>query len=70
MPMTKREEARLTSLESTAGELHRLIRGTGSKAQLDRLYLLLGREIERLETTMDDLETDVATTLDLARKAQ
>lgn len=70
MAMTKLEERKMAELEEKLNELFRLLRGTGSKNMLNRLRVVLGREIEKLEAKADRTQTRVEEILDLVRKAQ
>lgn len=70
MAMTTREEMRLAQAESKLNEVIRALNGVGSKDQLNRLFVVLSREIERIKSSLDDLETETSEVLELARKVQ
>jgi hypothetical protein len=70
MAMTATERERLETLEDTIKRLASLIRGAGSKNQLNRLLVLAQNTVARLEARVATLETRSNTILDLVRKLQ
>jgi hypothetical protein len=70
MAMTAAQQKKMTELEGAMNDLFQLLRGTGSKNMLNRLYVLLNREIERITLKVDELEESVEEILEYARKAQ
>ena len=70
MAMTPLEERKMMELEESLNSLFRLLRGTGSKNMLNRLHVVLSREIEKLETKTDEVQTRVDEILEYARKVQ
>jgi hypothetical protein len=70
MAMTPLEEKKMMELEESLNELFRLLRGTGSRNMLNRLQVVLMREIEKLETKADQVQTRVDEILEYVRKAQ
>jgi hypothetical protein len=70
MSITAAEERRLLAAEKKINEIIAAIRGVGSKDQLNRLYIVYDRELDRIETKVDALETEVQKVLELARKVQ
>ena len=70
MAMTKLEERKMMELEERMNKLFRLLRGTGSKNMLNRLYVVLNRELEKMENKAAEIETRVEEILEYARKVQ
>ena len=70
MAMTKTEGNRLIAAERALNQALNLLNAVGSKNQLNRLHILLSRELDRMENTMDNLETETSKVLELARKVQ
>ena len=70
MALTPQEEKRLRVAEETLNAMLNSLNGVGSTNQLNRLYILLDRELKRIEREVSNLESDVAETLALARKVQ
>jgi hypothetical protein len=70
MSITAAEERRLLAAEKKINEIIAAIRGVGSKDQLNRLYIVYDRELDRIEAKVDALETEVQKVLELARKVQ
>lgn len=70
MAMTDAEQKRLSDAEEALNNVERLLRAVGSKNQLNRLYVLLSRELERIENMYDSLEAQAQEVLELARKVQ
>lgn len=64
------EQVRITELETQMEELIRLLDGAGSKNQLNRLHVLMSRELERAQTRLTALEASAEEILALVRKAQ
>jgi len=70
MALTPAEEARLQAVELAVTQMQVLIRGMGSKNQLNRLRVLCGNNINKLTDKVTDLEAIAQELLDLARKLQ
>lgn len=70
MALTTSEAKRLDNLEQKVNNLTRLIAGAGSINQLNRLYILAMKEIEKLEEEVVASEAEVTELLELARKVQ
>jgi hypothetical protein len=70
MTLTPAEKKRLQNAEATIIDLEELIKGAGSKNQLNRLLILANEEIRRLNERVDELQTEVNELLDLAKKLQ
>ena len=68
--MTVAEERRLRAVEQKINELITVLRGVGSKDQLNRLYVVYDRELDRIESLVTEIETKAQTILELARKVQ
>lgn len=70
MALTAREEKRLLAVERALNDMLQVLNGTGSTNQLNRVYILLDRELKRIERTMDSLDEKADEVLTLARKLQ
>lgn len=70
MALTTAEEKRLQAVEENLAKLFKLLDGAGSKNRLNRWYIVLNNQIDKLTTRTGSLESDMATTLELARKLQ
>lgn len=70
MSLTPNEEKRLREAEEVLNSILQVLDGAGSENKLNRLYVLLDRELKRLEKAMDDLEETASEVLALARKVQ
>lgn len=70
MALTASEEERLREAEQELVKVNKLLDGAGSKNQLNRLYVLLLREIEELSSAASEIEEKVNEILEYARKAQ
>ena len=70
MALTVDEEARIVEIESTITTIQQVLAGAGSHNMLNRLHVLAQEQVENLKKRVDDLETDMAEVLDLARKLQ
>jgi hypothetical protein len=70
MAMTTAERDRLTSLERAANALALLIKGAGSKNQLNRLLVLCQDQNRKLTDRVAALETQMAEILALVRRLQ
>jgi hypothetical protein len=70
MTLTPAEKKRLDNAEKTIVDLEELIKGAGSKNQLNRLLVLASEEIRRLNDRVTELEEEVETLLNLAKKLQ
>lgn len=70
MAMTAAEENRLIAAEQALNQALNLLNAVGSKNQLNRLHILLSRELTRIESTMTTLEAEASKVLALARKVQ
>ena len=70
MAMTPIQEKRLIELEEKQQELFRLLNGAASKNMLNRLYVLINRELEKLENKADENKGILERILELARKVQ
>lgn len=70
MALTAAEEARLQAAENAITALAKMIRGAGSKNQLNRLLVLAQDQTRALSTRLTTLETKIETLLTLARKLQ
>ena len=70
MTLTNSEEQRLQAVEQKITVLSHLLKGTGSKNQLNRLYTLCQEEMKGLEKKMTELESQLNNILLLARKLQ
>lgn len=68
--LTNSEEQRLQKVEATTTQVAHLVKGTGSKNQLNRLLTLCQEQIRDLDGKVTDLETEVTTLLRLTRKLQ
>ena len=70
MALTAAEEERITELEDTVKRLTKLMQGSGSKNQLNRLLILAQEEIRKLTDQLEPIEIQTQETLALARKLQ
>jgi len=70
MALTASEEERLREAEQDLVKINKLLDGVGSKNQLNRLYVLLLREVEELSNAASEIEEKVNEVLEYARKAQ
>lgn len=70
MSLTLQEEKRLRKIEEMLNSVLEVLNGAGSENKLNRLYILLDRELKRLERAQDELETKASEILALARKIQ
>lgn len=70
MSLTAEELKRIENLEIAVRSLTKLIRGAGSKNQLNRLLVLGQKTNEELEEKVDALETEMDELLNLTRKLQ
>ena len=70
MALTPAEEERLQAAELAVTQMQVLIRGMGSKNQLNRLYVLSQNSIDKLRATVDDLTAEAQELLQLALKLQ
>lgn len=70
MSLTGAEEERLREAEQTLVKINKILDGAASKNQLNRLYVLMLREVEELSNAADEIEEKVNEILEYARKAQ
>ena len=70
MSLTAKERAELDQLEADLLNLGHLIKGGGSKNQLNRLLVLAQEQNRKLTTRVTALETKVKTLLELVRSLQ
>jgi hypothetical protein len=70
MSFTPKDEKRLQQAEDMLNRMLEALNGAGSENKLNRLYILLDREIKRIERAVDNLETKASEVLALARKVQ
>jgi hypothetical protein len=70
MALTPSEKARVLKVEETLVDLQELIKGAGSKNQLNRLLVLANEEIRRLNERVEALEAKITELLELAKKVQ
>ena len=70
MALTAAEEERIQELEETVVRLTKLMQGSGSKNQLNRLLILAQEEVRKLTTQLEPIEADTEECLALARKLQ
>ena len=70
MSLTPREEKRLQEAERMLNNMLEVLNSAGSENKLNRLYILLDRELKRIEKAVDNLETKASEVLTLARKVQ
>jgi len=70
MSLTPAEDRRLNKIEAEILTLTRLIKGAGSKNQLNRLLVLQQKTNEELEEKVEGLESEMSDLLALARKLQ
>jgi len=70
MALTGAEEKRLREAEQTLVRINKILDGAASKNQLNRLYVLLLREVEELSNAASEIEEKVNEVLEYARKAQ
>ena len=70
MTLSPTEKQRLTTVEEKIISITKLLKGVGSKNQLNRLYILAQKTNKDLETRFDTLETKIEELLTLARKLQ
>jgi len=70
MTLSPTEKQRLTTVEEKIISITELLKGVGSKNQLNRLYILAQKTNEDLKTRVDTLETKIEELLTLARKLQ
>ena len=70
MSFTKSELDRIKNIEEKLNKLTYLMKGVGSKNQLNQLLVLADSQIKSLETQVENLETEIATLTTLAQKLQ
>ena len=70
MSLTLDERARLEDLERRVLELARLIKGAGSKNQMNRLYVLGQKTNNDFEERLETAETKLDELTELARTKQ
>jgi hypothetical protein len=70
MSLTVTEEKRLREAEETLNSMLQSLEGASSSNKLNRLYILLDRELKRIERAVDSLESRTSEILELARKVQ
>ena len=70
MALTISERKRIESIEEKLLQLANLVKGGGSKNQLNRLLVLAQKNTEDLKTTVEEMESKMADLLDLVRKLQ
>jgi archaellum component FlaC len=70
MTLSASERARLVAAEETIADLAQLVKGAGSKNQLNRLLILAQEQCRQLSSIVETLETQVQELLELARKLQ
>lgn len=70
MSFTKTELDRIKKIEETLNKLSYLLKGVGSKNQLNQLLVLADNQVKGLETKLDSIETEVAELTTLAQKLQ
>ena len=68
--ITKTELDRIKKIEETLNGLSYLLKGVGSKNQLNQLLILADSQIKQLETKVDSLETEIAALTISAQKLQ
>jgi len=70
MALTTNERKQLTELETAAKNLALIIKGAGSKNQLNRLLVLCQDQNRKLTDRVTALETQMTKILDLVRRLQ
>ena len=70
MPLTSAELKRLEDLENAVTRLAQLVKGGGSKNQLNRLLILVGSQVDELTQTVEVLESEMENLTELAEKLQ
>lgn len=70
MSLTTQELQRISDLENAVKRLAILMRGSGSKNQLNRLLVLAQSQIEELKKILEPMETEMKEILELVRKLQ
>ena len=70
MALTDDERERLETLEDTVVNLAHLVKGAGSRNQLNRLVVLAQDKIDSLTTRLLQAETKMTELLELVRKLQ
>jgi len=70
MALTIQEEIRISELENTTIRLTQLMKGSGSKNQLNRLLVMAQEDIKKLTDILAPMEDKTNTILALARKLQ
>lgn len=70
MSFTKSELDRIKKIEDTLNKLTYLMKGVGSKNQLNQLLVLADSQIKSLETQVENLESEITTLTALAQKLQ
>ncbi len=70
MSLTTAEKIRLEELEAAAVDLAKLVKGGGSKNQLNRLLVLAQNDNKKLTTRVEALEEKMQEILDLVRRLQ
>lgn len=70
MSLSLEEEKRLRQVEEMLNSVLDVLNGAGSENKLNRLYILLDRELKKLERAQDALEVKASEILTLARKVQ
>jgi len=70
MVLSTTERKRLEGLEETINNLAQLVKGGGSKNQLNRLLVLAQEKVRKLTVVVESLEVDMAIVLTNVRKLQ
>jgi uncharacterized protein (UPF0335 family) len=68
--LTYSEEQRVSKIEDTTKKLFHLVKGTGSKKQLNQLLTLCKEQVAEVKREQEVLETNMEELLTLARKLQ
>ena len=70
MALSNAERIRLSNLEKTVQQLAQLVKGGGSKNQLNRLLVLAQDKLTKVEARVAELESQANEILDKVRKLQ
>jgi hypothetical protein len=70
MSLSTTELERLEKVEKEINQLAHLVKGGGSKNQLNRLLVLAQSQVDEMKAVVDDLESRMETLLELAEKLQ
>jgi DNA-binding ferritin-like protein len=70
MSLTPAEKKRIKDLEERVIQIGHLVEQTASKNMLNRMLTLANEETKKVSSKLDQLEAQMGTLLDLARKLQ